>query len=178
MRLAYWAFWLLSVVPLFAQTGLTCPLYGSVPQCAGYVYHAPPIQINQAPAPAQATTPETQEQQNYETGNAIGSSMGQQFFYRHFSGWRRGYCSAHPEQPFFYGNARGDKITGTCPSQDQLAYEAATEWLAKHLKYTPSAENGAAMDSFIAENHLARWQPKSYDVAFKSLGKARKLSTK
>jgi hypothetical protein len=94
-----------------------------------------------------------------------------------FPGWRRRFCAGHPLQPFFYGNARGDKITGTCPSQDQLADEAATEWMAKHLQYRPSAENGAAMDQFIADSRLPRWEPKSYDKAFKTLAKTGKLDS-
>jgi hypothetical protein len=155
------------VLPVSAQTGPTCPLYGNSAQCSGYTYAAPQFQMTPAAAVRPQTTPETQEQQNYETGQAAGSAFGRAMFYKLFPGWRRRYCSARPGEPFLYGNASGDQISGTCSSQNQLADEAATEWMAKHLQYRPSAENGAAMDKFIADNRLPRWEPKSYDKAFK-----------
>ena len=143
--------------PAIAQISTTCSLYGNTAYCTSYDHGA---------------VVQEQMRQQYETGQQVGSAIGMQIFYHHFPGWRRGYCSAHPGQPFLYGNADGDKITGICPSQDGLANEAATEWMAKHLKYKPTEANGKAMDAYIASNNLPRWEPKSYDKAYKALSKA------
>jgi hypothetical protein len=35
-------------------------------------------------------------EQQYETGEAIGSGIGMAIFRAHFPDWRRNYCSKHP----------------------------------------------------------------------------------
>jgi hypothetical protein len=90
-------------------------------------------------------------------------------FRAHFPGWRRGFCSKHPSQPFYYGNARGDSITGTCPTLNGLANEAAAEFLVKHPGSVRTPEHAAAIDKYISENHLAAWEPRSYEKALKAV---------
>ena len=104
-------------------------------------------------------------QQQYETGQAIGNSVGMAIFRSHFPGWRRKYCSTHPAQPFYYGNAKGDSITGACPTLQGLANEAAGEFIGKYRSAVTSAEQAVAIDKYIADNHLPDWQPKSYEKA-------------
>jgi hypothetical protein len=120
-------------------------------------------------------------QQQYETGQAIGNSIGMAIFRAHFPGWRRKYCSTHPAQPFYYGNANGDSITGTCPTLQGLANEAAGEFIGKHRSAVTSAEQAVAVDKYIADNHLPDWQPKSYEKAAKAVpvatGKASQQAT-
>ena len=117
-----------------------------------------------------AATAEAQRQQ-YEAGQAIGSGLGMAIFRAHFPGWRRKHCSQHPEQPFYYGNARGDSITGTCPTLDKLANEAAAEFRAKHPDAVHSPEHAQAIDKYIADNKLPAWEPKSYEKAAKETEK-------
>ena len=96
-----------------AQTiNTTCTLYPGAAYCTS-------TSSDGGAAAAQA------RQQQYETGQAIGNSIGMAIFRAHFPGWRRKYCSTHPAQPFYYGNANGDSITGTCPTLQGLANEAA-----------------------------------------------------
>jgi hypothetical protein len=140
----------------FAQITTTCSLYGNTAYCTSY---------------DQGAQVAEERREQYAAGQQIGAGIGMGIFRAHFPGWRRKYCSAHPMQPYNYANARGDSISGTCPTQDVLANEAATEWMAKHLQYGASEANGLAMDSYIAQNHLARWEPKSYDQAYKALQK-------
>jgi hypothetical protein len=75
-------------------------------------------------------------------------------FRAHFPGWRRNYCSKHPGQPFYYGNAQGDSITGTCPTQNGLTNEAAAEFLAKHPGAVQSHEHAAAVMCFCTMTPL------------------------
>lgn len=154
------SFIILLTVPCRAQVTTTCSLYGNTAYCTSY---------DQGAAIAE------QQHEQYEAGQAVGRGIGMAIFRAHFPGWRRGYCSQHPGQPFNYSNASGNSITGTCPSQDVLANEAATEWMAKHLEYKPSDVNGRAMDGYIADNRIPRWEPKSYDQAFKALKKSGKI---
>src|SRR5215472_8207577 len=106
-------------------------------------------------------------QQQYETGQAIGSGIGMAIYRAHFPGWRRNYCSKHPGQPFNYGNARGDSITGTCQTLNGLANEAAAEFLAKHPGAARSPEHAGAIDENIADHQLPAWESKSYEKALK-----------
>jgi hypothetical protein len=108
-----------------------------------------------------------QRQQQYQTGQAVGSGIGMAIFRAHFPGWRRKYCAQHPEQPFHYGNARGDSISGTCPSLQVLSKEAAAEFVGRHPGSVKSSQHANAIDSYIATNHLAPWDPKSYEKAAK-----------
>lgn len=153
-------FFALSAVPASAQIVTTCNLYGNTAYCSSYDHGAVVVE---------------QQRQQYETGQAIGQGIGMAIFRARFPGFRRKFCSQHPEQPFDYRNAQGNAITGTCPSQDALANEAATEWMAKNLKYKASEANGKAMDAYIAENRIARWEPKSYGQAYKALLKEKRL---
>src|ERR1019366_5307279 len=114
-----------------------------------------------APAPV----PTVGRRQQYETGQAIGNSVGMAIFRAHFPGWRRKYCSTHPAQPFYYGNAKGDSITGACPTLQGLANEAAGEFIGKYRSAVTSAEQAVAIDKYIADKHLPDWQPKSYEKA-------------
>jgi len=126
-----------------AQTiNTTCTLY------PGAAYCTSTASDGGAAAAAQA------RQQQYETGQAIGSGIGMAIYRAHFPGWRRNYCSKHPGQPFNYGNARGDSITGTCPTLNGLANEAAAEFLAKHPGAVRSPEHAGAIDKYIADNQL------------------------
>ena len=129
----------------------TCTLY------PGAAYCTSTANDGGAAAAAQA------REQQYETGQAIGSGIGMAIFRAHFPGWRRKYCSKHPGQPFRYGNAQGDSIAGTCPTQNGLANEAAAEFLAKH----PGAVQ--SIDNYIAEKQLPAWEPKSYEKALKAV---------
>jgi hypothetical protein len=141
-----------------AQTiNTTCTLY------PGAAYCTSTANDGGAAATAQA------RQQQYETGQAIGSGIGMAIFRAHFPGWRRNHCSEHPGQPFYYGNARGDSITGTCPTLNGLANEAAAEFLAKHPGAVQSREHAAAIDNYIAESQLPVWEPKSYEKAVKAV---------
>lgn len=151
---------LLMSVAAVAQITTTCSLYGNTASCTSYDYGS--------------YLAERQREQ-YQAGQQLGRALGYSIFRARFPGWRRSHCAQHPGQPFDYRNASGDAITGTCPTQDGLANEAATEWMAKHLAYTPNATNGTAIDAFIADKHLARWEPKSYDQAYKALLKDHKL---
>ena len=108
-------------------------------------------------------------QQQYEAGQAIGSGIGMAIFRAHFPGWRRKHCSTHPSQPFYYGNADGDSITGTCPTLQGLANEAASEFVGKHPNAVTSTEHALAIDKYIADNRLPDWEPKSYEKAFKAV---------
>lgn len=150
----------LSAISTSAQIITTCSLYGNTAYCSSYDHGALVAE---------------QQKQQYETGQAVGAGIGMAIFRAHFPGWRRKHCSQHPGQPFDYRNAKGDAITGTCPSQDVLANEAATEWMAKNLKYKACETNGKAIDAYIAEKRIARWEPKSYDQAYKALLKEKKL---
>lgn len=139
----------------FGQTiNTTCTLYPTTAYCTS--------------TSSGASIAEAQRQQ-YEAGQAIGSGVGMAIFRAHFPGWRRKHCSTHPGQPFHYGNARGDSITGTCPTLNGLANEAAAEFLAKHPGAVQSREHAAAIDNYIAENHLPTWEPKSFDKAAKAV---------
>ena len=141
-----------------AQTiNTTCTLYPGVAYCTSTANDGG------AAVAAQA------RQQQYETGQAIGSGIGMAIFRAHFPGWRRNYCSKHPGQPFYYGNAAGDSITGNCPTLNGLANEAAAEFLAKHPGAVQSREHATAIDDYLAENHLPAWQAKSYEKALKAL---------
>ncbi len=141
-----------------AQTiNTSCVLY------PGAAYCTSTITDGGAAAAAQA------RQQQYETGQAIGSGIGMAIFRAHFPGWRRKHCSTHPGQPFYYGNADGDSITGTCPTLQGLANEAAAEFVGKHPSAVTSAEQAVAIDKYIADNHLPNWQPKSYEKAAKEV---------
>jgi hypothetical protein len=106
-----------------------------------------------------------QQRETYETGQAIGNSIGMAIFQAHFPGWRRKYCSKHPDQPFYYGNAKGDSITGTCPGFQGLANEAAAEFVAKHPGAVKSTEHATAIEKYLTDNRLPFWEPKSYDKA-------------
>jgi len=141
-----------------AQTiNTTCTLY------PGAAYCTSTANDGGAAAAAQA------REQQYETGQAVGSGIGMAIFRAHFPGWRRNYCSKHPGQPFHYGNARGDSITGTCPNENGLANEAAAEFLAKHPGAVQSREHAAAIDNYIAEKQLPAWEPKSYEKGLKAV---------
>jgi hypothetical protein len=140
-----------------AQTiNTTCTLYPGAAYCTS-------TSSDGGAAAAQA------RQQQYETGQAIGNSIGMAIFRAHFPGWRRKYCSTHPAQPFYYGNANGDSITGTCPTLQGLANEAAGEFIGKHRSAVTSAEQAVAIDKYIADNHLPDWQPNSYEKAAKAV---------
>ena len=147
-------------LPVSAQVTSTCSLYGNTANC---------VSTDNGAVAAE------QQREAYATGQAIGSGIGMAIFRAHFPGWRRKYCSRHPNQPFYYGNAAGDSITGTCPSQDAISNEVAAEWMARNQHYKPSEPNGKAMDIYIADNHLARWEPKTYKSAYKALLKQGKL---
>ena len=141
-----------------AQTiNTSCTLY------PGAAYCTSTISDGGAAAAAQA------RQQQYEAGQAIGRGIGMAIFQAHFPGWRRKYCSTHPAQPFYYGNAAGDSITGTCPTLQGLANEAAAEFVGKHRNAVTSSEQAVAIDKYIADNHLPDWQPKSYEKAAKAI---------
>jgi len=133
----------------------TCTLYPGAAYCTSTV--------NDGAAAAQV------RQQQYEAGQAIGSGIGMAIFRSHFPGWRRKHCFKHPGQPFYYGNARGDSITGTCPTLNELANEAAGEFLAKHPGAVKSREHAVAIDTYLAEHQLPAWEPKSYDKAVKAV---------
>jgi hypothetical protein len=124
----------------------TCTLY------PGAAYCTSTANDGGAAAAAQA------REQQYETGQAIGSGIGMAIFRAHFPSWRRKYCSKHPGQLFYYGNASGDSITGTCPTQNGLANEAAAEFLAKHPGAVQSHEHAATIDNYIAEKQLPAWE--------------------
>jgi hypothetical protein len=118
-----------------AQTiNTTCTLY------PGSAYCTSTTSDGGAAVAAQA------RQQQYEAGQAIGSGVGMAIFRAHFPGWRRKHCSTHPGQPFYYANARGDSITGTCPTLQGLANEAAAEFIAKHHDAVTSVEQATAID--------------------------------
>lgn len=93
-------------------------------------------------------------------------------FRAHVPGWRPKYCSTHPSQPFYYGNAAGDSITGTCPTLQGLSKEAAAAFVGKHPGAITSPEQAIAIDQYVAENHLRPWEPKSYERAFKMVSVA------
>lgn len=135
----------------------TCTLY------PGAAYCTSTTSDGGAAAAAQA------REQQYEAGQAIGSGVGMAIFRAHFPGWRRKHCSTHPGQPFYYGNARGDSIRGTCPTLQSLANEAAAEFIATHPGAVQSHEHAAALDNYIAEQQLPAWEPKSYEKALKAV---------
>lgn len=144
-------------LPLFAQTyNTSCVLYPTTAYCTT-------IQSDGGAAVAAA-----ESQQQYQAGYAAGNSIGMAIFRAHFPGWRRKYCSTHPEQPFYYGNSQGDSITGTCPTLEVLAYQAASEFHAKHPTAIQSEEHAKATLAFIATNKLPDWEPKSYEKAAKA----------
>lgn len=154
-RFVFLTLLVLAVPLLYAQTVSTsCALY------PGAVYCTSIGSDNSAATVAR--------QQQYETGQAIGNSVGMAIFRAHFPGWRRKYCSAHPTLPFYYGNAAGDSITGTCPTLQGLSNEAAAEFVAKHPGAVASPDQAVAVDKYIAENHLPPWQPTSYERAIKA----------
>jgi hypothetical protein len=147
-------------MPLLAQTyNTSCTLYPNAAYCTTTRANG-----------GSASTAEAQRQQ-YETGQAVGSGVGMAIFRAHFPGWRRKHCSQHPEQPFDYRNARGDSITGTCPTLNQLANEAAQEFRGKHPYAVKSPEQAQAMDKYIADNKLSPWEPKSYEKAAEATDK-------
>src|SRR5579871_5848539 len=119
-------------VPLFyAQTiNTSCTLYPGAAYCTS--------------TGSDSRTAAVARQQQYETGQAIGNSIGMAIFRTHFPGWRRKYCSTHPSQPFYYGNATGDSITGTCPTLQGLSDEAAAEFVGKHPGMITSFEQAIA----------------------------------
>jgi hypothetical protein len=135
-----------------AQVNTTCTLYGNTATCTS---HDNGAEIRR------------QQQAQYEAGNAAGSAVGMAIFRAHFPGWRKKYCSQHPSQPFYYGNARGDSITGTCPSLDGLSNEAAQEFVGKHPGAVKSQAHAALIDRYIADNSLPPWESKSYEKAAK-----------
>ncbi|MGA2000805.1 MAG: hypothetical protein ABSG52_12480 [Terriglobales bacterium] len=137
----------------FGQTiNTTCTLYPTAAYCTS--------------TSSGASIAEAQRQQ-YEAGQAIGTGIGMAIFRAHFPGWRRKHCAKHPGQPFYYGNARGDSITGTCPSLQGLSNEAAAEFVGKHRQDVKSMGHAAAIDKYIANNNLPAWEPKSYEKAAK-----------
>jgi hypothetical protein len=109
------------------------------------------------------------QREAYETGQALGQSIGMAIFRAHFPGWRRKYCSKHPSQPFVYANASGDSISGTCPNAEGLANEVAAGWIAKHHGYTPTPANGRTIIGYISEHHLSFFESKSYDAGYRFL---------
>jgi hypothetical protein len=147
-------------MPLLAQTyNTSCTLYPNGASCTT------------VKADGGAAAAAEERKQQAEAGQAIGSGMGMAIFRAHFPGWRRKHCSQHPEQPFDYRNARGDSITGTCPTLNQLANEAAQEFRGKHPYAVKSPEQAQAMDKYIADNKLSPWEPKSYEKAAKETEK-------
>jgi hypothetical protein len=137
-----------------AQVTTVCSLYGNTAQCTSY---------DNGSAAAE------QQQEAYQTGQAIGHSVGFAIFRAHFPGWRRKYCSKHPSQPFVYANAAGDSISGTCPTAEGLANEVAAEWCVKHADYRATPPNGQTMVAYIGEHHLSFFDSKSYDEAYRYL---------
>jgi hypothetical protein len=137
---------------LYAQTySTTCTLYPGAAACTTTT--------------AGGEANKTAEKQQYDAGEKVGSGIGMAIFRAHFPGWRRKYCSRHPEQPYDYRNAAGDSITGTCPTLNQLANEAAGEFRGKHPYAVQSPEHAQAMDKYIFDNKLSPWEPKSYEKA-------------
>jgi hypothetical protein len=136
----------------------TCTLYPSAAYCTSTVN-------NQAAVVAE------QQREQYAAGQAAGSAMGMAIYRAHFPGWRRKYCSKHPSQPFNYGNARGDSITGTCPTLQGLSSEAAQEFVAKHPGSVRSPELAIAIDKYIADQGLPPWELKSYEKAQKAVAR-------
>jgi hypothetical protein len=156
---------LLLATPTMAQTiNTTCSLYPTAVYCTS----------TDGGAALAAQERQQQYQAGYQAGQAVGSGVGMAVFRAHFSGWRRKYCSRHPEQPFYYGNADGDSMTGTCPNLSGLANEPAAEFVAKHYGSITSAEKAAAIDKYVADNHLPPWEPKSFDKAFHAVKKSGK----
>jgi hypothetical protein len=137
-----------------AQVTTVCSLYGNTAYCTSN---------------DQGARLAEQQREQYETGAAIGNASGMAVFRAHFPGWRRKYCSKHPNQPFVYANAAGDSITGTCPSIDGLANEVAAQWVSKHRDYQQSPENGKTMSSYLAGHRLSLFESKSYDEAYRNL---------
>jgi len=139
---------------LYAQTyNTSCTLYPGAAVCTTTT------------ADGGANKAAAERQQQYDAGEKVGAGIGMGIFRAHFPGWRRKYCSQHPEQPYDYRNARGDSITGTCPTLNQLANEAAGEFRGKHPYAVQSPEHAQAMDKYIADNKLSPWEPKSYEKA-------------
>ncbi len=98
------AFFLLMVLGFSTLTiartiNTTCTLYPGAAYCTSTT-NDPGLAAAQA------------RQQQYETGQAIGGGVGMAIYRAHFPGWRRKFCSEHPGQPFHFGNARGDSMTG------------------------------------------------------------------
>ena len=166
MKLGLWTLTIAGFLPavtLPAQTyNTSCTLYPNAAYCTT------------VKADGGAASAAEAQRQQYETGQAIGSGMGMAIFRAHFPGWRRKHCSQHPEQPFDYRNARGDSITGTCPTLNQLANEAAQEFRGKHPYAVKSPEQAQAMDKYIADNKLSPWEPKSYEKAAEATEKMAK----
>ena len=148
-----YALLVLLTAPVFGQINTTCTLYGNTAHC---VSHDVGAEIRQ------------QQQAAYNAGYAIGSGIGTAIFRARFPGWRRKHCSQHPGQPFNYSNLRGDSITGTCPSLDGLANEAAGQFIGKHPGAVKSLQHAALIDKYIADNSLPPWEPKSYEKAAKT----------
>lgn len=147
----------LFAIPLCAQTyNTSCVLYPNAAYCTTTTSNGG------------SSIATAERQQQYQAGQAVGSAIGMGIYRKMFPGWRRKYCSTHPEQPFYYGNSRGDSITGTCPSLDQLTYEAAAEFHAKHPDSVKSADHAQAIVAFIADHKMATWEPKSYEKAAKA----------
>lgn len=145
---------LFATVCIYAQTiNTTCTLYPNAAYCTS--------------SGTDSDAAAVAREQQYQTGQSVGNSIGMAIFRAHFPGWRVKYCSTHPNQPFYYGNASGDSITGTCPTLQGLSNEAAAAFIGKHPGAITSQEQAAALDKYVSENHLASWEPKSYEQALK-----------
>lgn len=162
MRYLSIAFALLSS-PLIAQTyNTSCVLYPSAAYCTT------------STSDGGTAMASAERQQQYDAGYAVGRNVGMGIARKMFPGWRRKYCSQHPEQPFYYN----EEISGSCPTLEHLAYEAAYEFRAKHGDQIKSAEHAQAIVTYIQTNNLPDWEPKSYQKAAKATDPAKQATKK
>jgi hypothetical protein len=124
---------------------------------------------------------DAQQRRAYEQGQQIGNALGQGIagaMQAHsFNKGLKKYCDAHPGEIWHYGRrATGDVYSsGRCPTEEQIAVEAANTFMARHRDYIANQTNSKFITDYLDSHRLDPRREKSYEVAYKGLKKTGKL---
>jgi hypothetical protein len=122
-----------------------------------------------------------QQQRAYEQGqqfgNALGKGLSAAMQAHAYSSGLKKFCAAHPGQEWhYYSRADGHVLSsGHCPSDEDIAVEAANKFRARHKEFISEQSNAQFMTDYLESHRLDPRNEKSYETAYKDLKKAGKL---
>lgn len=118
-----------------------------------------------------------QFEQGQQAGRAVGEGIATAMQAHAFNKDLKKYCAAHPGQDWnYYSRADGHVLSsGHCPSDEEKALVAASEFMSRHKDFKAGDANSQAMTKYIQTNNLDPREEKSFERAYKALKKTGQL---